>query len=546
LILNDLGKQRFMSIRKSEKKRYISILKPFCIYNMSNRLLRLSSIKFTFSFLFIFIMACSSNEDIVIDNDDDQITEEIEEPEEEIVEPIPEGPSEQEILQSKNDLLQLLTENTLNNGVKKTWHISSASLVNATGTLDINANSSILDDEFIFTSSNSSDEVSGILTWKKRKGINHNADANSSIANDNYSSPVELDFIINDNIEIVHPEFTLIKDTENTISGEIIVDEATNSKLMVSLVQKNSDDYKIAPTNINFKSFANFNNITSYGKTTGFVGSNNTNSLYLSYRDDSSYPRVRRVYKYDINSQVLDSTEITYTGSEFTSSRLHLIDDQLVVVGSGRVSTMKNTLDSEISTYPYASNLSRAGSAAVDSQVYLLGGDLTVLDNPKVPFKIRSLNNSTYDLQDVFTIEESRTIAEGEIVDSDLYVFGGLVENSNPFELIKTGFKYNLDNGSLDYFDLPKGIFETTACRYENLIFVSGKLPFVENEPNFFFGVLNVETNSFIETSINFESIDPSLVDIEGLTIVNDTLYIAVENISNSKIVVEYVDLNSL
>ena len=103
-----------------------------------------------------------------------------------------------------------------------------------------------------------------------------------------------------------------------------------------------------------------------------------------------------------------------------------------------------------------------------------------------------------------------------------------------------------MDNGSLDYFDLPKGIFETTACRYENLIFVSGKLPFVENEPNFFFGVLNVETNSVVETSINFESIDPSFVDIEGLTIVNDTLYIAVENISNSKIVVEYVDLNSL
>ena len=147
MILNDLGKQRFMSIRKSEKKRYISIYKPFCIYNMNNRLLRLSSIKFTFSFLFIFIIACSSNEDIVIDNDDDQITEEVEEPEEEIVEPLPEGPSEQEILQSKNDLLQLLIENTLNNGVKKTWHISSASLINATGTLDITANSSILDDE---------------------------------------------------------------------------------------------------------------------------------------------------------------------------------------------------------------------------------------------------------------------------------------------------------------------------------------------------------------------------------------------------------------
>jgi len=508
---------------------------------MNKAFLQLSLLKFASLVILISFISCSSNDDLTKDNDENVIAEE-----EESEEPTLEVPSEEINLEAKNDLIQLLTENTLNNGIKKTWRVSAASIINSTGALDISNNSNILDDEFVFTSNNNSGEVSGTLEWKRRKEINHNADSNSSVANDNYSSPVNLDFIINDSIEIVNPDFTLIKDTENTIIGEIIIDEATNAKLIVSLIQKTSDDYKIAPTNINFKAFTNFNNIISYGKTTGFVGSNNTNSLYLSYRDDSSYPRVRRVYKYDINSQVLDSTEITYNGSEFTSSRLHLIDDQLVVVGSGRVSTMKNTLDSEIITYPYSSNLSRAGSAAVDSQVYLLGGDLTVLDNPKVPFKIRSLNNSTYDLQDVFTIEESRTIAEGEIVDSDLYVFGGLVENSNPYELIKTGFKYNLDNGSLDYFDLPKGIFETTACRYENLIFVSGKLPFEENEPNFFFGVLNVETNSFIETSINFESVDPSLVDIEGLTIVNDTLYIAVENISNSKIVVEYVDLNSL
>lgn len=486
--------------------------------------------------LFVFFISCASDDSQPVESTE---VEQVEEPTSE--EPIDEEPVVEEPFGTKEELITLI----VGSEESKTWRISSAVLTNNFGTIDVSNNTNVLDDEFIFSIT---DESSGTIVWKRRKGINYNAQTSKNFADDNYSSPLEVEFLIGETVEITNSYVRLAQETETTLKGEIILNSEENSKLEVTLIEKKSEDYKTAPMVIDFKTVETFENIVNIGKTTGFIGSYQTNSLYLSYRNDFKFPRTRKVFKYNVETKLLDSTEISFQGTEFTSSRLHLLKDELIVVGSGRFSRISNDLKSEVINYPYNnigsnSNLSRAGSAFLDSQIYVLGGNLTILDNPLVPFEIRRINNDSNELEDFSTIQESRIGCEGEIVDSNLFIFGGYKED-NPLDILDTGIMFDLRDNSLSHFDLPKSMYHTSACRYENLIFLAGKTVFVENEPTFYFSVYDTQTNTFIEPQVTFEGIDPIKIQIEGMTILNDILYIALGDSSSSKVKVESVDLS--
>ena len=485
-----------------------------------------------------FLFSCGSDDTTVI-IDEEPVAEE--NPSEDNSSDEGENTEEEETntTEQRQGFLDILTGET-----SLTWKIESAVLTNSNGTTDISDNVSIQDDEFIFESNGdpANDNVAGILTWRKRKGF----DLIGGISDDNYYSPETIAFSIDSNIEIVTPEIQLKISEDGTVNGIISFENnEENTSISITLKEKSPSDYKTIPAALSFDFLYDFDFAFSYNKSTGFNGSYKTNSLYLSYRDNAQN---RNVYKYDLEDQSLKSIQISFSESEFISSRLHFYDGKLVVFGSGHISETDLYLNQVLTTVTNGlnQNLSRPGTASVDSQIYAFGGELEALGAPLTPLNILKYNNDLQGLEQIYVADSPRRYTEGTIIDNSLYIVGGQYYiTDSPVTYVPNILVYNLSNKSTEFINLNFDLGFTSVARYENLIFFAGQTPSIENNMVLYFGAYDTYTGNLSEIPITLENINNEDVSIVAMTILNNKLYLALQT-SSGTITSQVVDLSEI
>ena len=429
----------------------------------------------------------------------------------------------------------------------KTWKIKSATIEGSIGSSDITFRANVQDDEFIFKAEEdlNSGEFRGQLIWKERKVY----DWANNAASDTYHRPRTLDFDINEEGILMTSEIQLELDENMEVQGSILLQNSES--ISISLKEKRIEDYKSIPTALDFEFVEDFNNIRSYTKSTGFRASYQNNNLYLSYRDNANR-RVRKIFKYDPEGKTLDSTQISFQGSEFVSSRLHFFENKLVVMGSAFISELDLSVNQELNTIStgLAQNLSRAGTAVADNTIYVLGGDTGILNDPYPNHVIRIYENDLLGLKEEFTLNAPRKSAEGEIVDDTIYIFGGenveTVGSTDGIFIYDNLVTYNLVDKKVDVIQLPVEMNYTSAVRYENLIFVAGRSAVTNMDTQTVFGVFNTETKDFNEIPFSFENLTRNEFFIEAMTILENTLYVALNSKMNSTITIQAVNLENL
>ncbi len=449
--------------------------------------------------------------------------------------------------QEDDDIINEDFFNLLVGDTSKTWKIKSATVEGSNGNSDITLRANVQDDEFLFKAEGNlnSGEFRGQLIWKERKVYDW---ANNG-ASDAYHRPRTLDFDINEDGILMTSEIQLELNENMEVQGFILLQNSET--ISISLKEKQMEDYKSIPTALDFEFVEDFNNILSSTKSTGFRASYQNNNLYLSYRDDAN-GRVRKVFKYDPVGKTLDSTQISFQGSEFVSSRLHFFDNKLVVMGSAFISELDLSLDQELNTIStgLAQNLSRAGTAAVDNAIYVLGGDTGIFNEPYPNHIIRIYENDPLGLKDEFTLNTPRRLAEGEIVDDIIYIFGGEnVETAGSTDgifIYDNLVTYNLVDKIVDVIPLSVEMNYTSAVRYENLIFVAGRSAVTNMDTQIVFGALNTETKNFNEIPFSLENLTSDEFNIEAMTVLENTLYVALAKKTNSTITIQAVNLENL
>ncbi len=429
---------------------------------------------------------------------------------------------------------------TLTGGNEKVWRISSAELINTSGTFDISTNFNVTDDEFIFSSAplpNGKSEFEGSLEWRAANEIFYEAKTAQETLLDQYVSPEKyaFDFNTDSGTELIsgNDTFTFTLTESNQIEGTIALGDGITMTL--SLTQKLDADYRSAPSGLlMFTEAFTFQSNGIAGFAPGMVGSYSDNSMFLATReraftDGTINPE--RIIKFNLNDNT--STERLYFSSDFVSKQLHIINNQLKVIGGQRINTYDLALANEpTSSQDYQSllgisslgGLSRFGSAVQNDNIYIIGGDLSnTYSNTIFEFDVASES-----LTEIATIPEPRFGARTEIVNNKLYIFGGNTEFFTP-PAKNTIYVFDIESGDIATETLPTALDITYTGKYENLIYVTGQVieydensGQIGNEP--FVGVYDTHTGVFTELETNLSS--PELETIHSMAVFNSKLFV--------------------
>ncbi len=414
----------------------------------------------------------------------------------------------------------------------KIWRINSAVLTNPSGSFDISSNINVRDDELVFCKDISISgrvltEFEGSLEWRKGNEIEVMAENAQGTLLDFYVSPntYTYDFIEESSTELASIgaglEFKL--NANNEIEG--IISFIGGANMVISLVPKLASDYKTAPAGtLEFTEAFTFQSNNIDGSAPGMVGSYSDNSIFLVTREDAFANEIglpERIIKYSLDNSTV--TEKLYFKSDFVSKQLHIINNQLKVVGGQRVNTYDlDLLNEPTSSANYGISLSRFGSAVIDSEIIVVGGDL----NEQFGDKIFKWEEATSNLTEIATLPEPRYGARAEIVNDKLYVFGGTAALLT-LPSKNTIYIYDLKTGNIKIESLSRALSYTYTGKFENLIFVAGQeeveaLGFRDRDP--FLGVYSTYTGEFTELLTNLSS--PELETIHSMAVFNGKLFI--------------------
>jgi len=424
----------------------------------------------------------------------------------------------------------------LTDGDTKTWKIVSAVLENNTGTIDISDSYNIKDDEFIF----SGDLDAGNLEWRQGYKVNSEGATQQQTFLDYYVSPENYTYSFledsSDELSSVNGAFLFNIVDDNTILAVLSFDGRSQAGeiLTMEMNQKTADDYLSAPSSsLNFvEEFVYESNGVSCCSP-GMIGSYTENSFYVVTREDdlvdgNGVPP-ERIVKFDISSGSV--TENLYFQQDFVSKQLHIIDDQLIVIGAQFVNTYNLDLNGDPQTVSHGKSISRYGMAVQDDIAYLIGGDLNddPMGNPIDADKIFGWNLDTQTLSNVATMPASRFGARGTIINNKLYVFGGS-EDFYSQPAFNTIFVHDLGTGDINTLNLPYEPNFTYVDKRENLIYVAGQIR--EEDPLNFdlrLGVFDTLTGTYTDIVHNLDDSDDNST-IYGMTTFNDKMYVLYGN----------------
>lgn len=420
---------------------------------------------------------------------------------------------------------QATVVNELTAGSSRSWKIESATLQNGGDALTITGLANVKDDEFVFSAASSG---SAKMNWNIRNQVRATAITTQEALLDYYLSSLNRTLTIQSDgtISSDDPNLTITRSASGKLSVQY---QLSGSQLSLELVPAAT---AAVPALLNF-SFITDIETTTIGleQAAGFTGSMASNSLYLSYRANlGGTPTVspERVIRYDMDDGTFTTRD--FINPDFVTKEIHIINDQLKVVGAQFVNTYPLDLSSDPESVPHNLTITRYGSSVVDDNVFLFGGDLLFtapsLQGPNAD-KIYRHDQASGQLFEVGALPEPRYWAHGEIVDGKLYVFGGrqmFVTDQAEDDI----FVHDMTSGENRTLTLPSPMHRTFAARYGHLIYVAGYREFPNADPALStiettFGVFDTHTETFtvIPSSLTFAAKET----IFGLTIVGDHLY---------------------
>ena len=432
----------------------------------------------------------------------------------------------------------------LTNTDQKVWKITQAILTNESGTIDISSNFNVTDDELVFINSvfqSSKTDFNGTLEWRGGNAIEIEGATSEETLLDLYESPFKsaFDFVGDSNSDLESPGFTFKYIDENTITGTVTGDGS--STIAVTLAPKTSADYAQVPNEpLSFSQAFSYPSNAVNGFAPGMVGSNSSNSIFIVTREGdmrgASDISPERVTRLDISNNSL--TDQLFFQSDFVSKQLHIIDNQLKVVGGQFINTYGPDLQSEPESASYDGQifLSRHGSAVIDDEIYIVGGSLGDTQNiGDEIFKWDDINNT---LTTIATMPETRSGARAEVVQNKLYIFGG-TDVAFGTDAKNTIYIYDFETETITTENMPTALHFTYTGKHENLIFIGGQsksytddadadgnpdgfLTEIDNEP--FVGVYNTENGEFTELDTNLTS--PESETIHSMAVISGQLYI--------------------
>jgi Kelch motif protein len=268
--------------------------------------------------------------------------------------------------------------------------------------------------------------------------------------------------------------------------------------------------------------FSELTEIKGYNFTQaiGFQGSKSLQSIYMANRQEENPPdfQVERLYRYDL----LDgSTTVLFNPIiDFISKEIQIVNGQLLVMGSQYVSTYEFDLSKPPMAVANGKKFTRHGSAQLDGEIYVYGGDLNGIDSDK----IQRWNVASSAFEYLATMPGPKSYAGGEIVDGKLYVFGGQQQFQGTLQedII---YVYNFAEDSFATLNLPQALYRSYTAQVGSLIYVAGHInPTGNDNTDIFFGVFNTQDNNFREIGIDLT--DAGSASIWALTAVGNDLYV--------------------
>jgi hypothetical protein len=421
--------------------------------------------------------------------------------------------------------------NQLTTGSSKSWKIASATLKGATTDyLSVSDLANVNDDEFVFTADPSATNVAQ-MNWHIRNQIRASATTTQEALLDYYLSALTRTLTIQGNGSITLDDPNL--QIEVISNGQLAIQyQLGASEFSLNLVPAGETTF--VPATLEFEFLSEIVG-TALGleQAAGFTGSMASNSLYFAYKafdGATADTNPERVVRYDIDEGTF--TTSNFINQDFVTKELHIINDELKVVGAQFVNTYPLDLASPPVSVPHNLTLTRYGSTVVDNNVFLFGGDLSFLTGAD-PLntdaeKIYQHDQVTGQLNEVGVLPEQRYWAHGEIVDGKLFVFGGrqvFITEVAEDDI----FIHDMTSGENQTLKLPTAMHRTFAARYGHLIYVAGQRDIPNADPALStvettFGVFDTHTNNFTIISNNLDFTGKKTVF--GLTIVGDKLFI--------------------
>ncbi len=444
------------------------------------------------------------------------------------------------------DAIQANSIEILTGGNAKTWKISSAQL-DANGTiLDLSSNFNITDDEFIFSGT----VENGMLNWRPGHAVNLEGTTNQETLLDYYLGPIDSSVTFNTDsgtsLTTLDGEFTFDVVDANTITGLLTTSgRQASGDLSITLTQKTQEDYASIPSaGLDFSLVTTNQAGNIFGETTaGMIGSYSDNSLYLVSRGtnpNSGIDGGEEILKYDLNTGTWTSN--FYEQDQYITKRLNIINNELIVFGGHIVSTYPlNPSGPPSSEFLHNIGLTRFGFAVQGDYGYVTGNDANFETN--LPAVIRKYNYLNNELIEISTLPKSRVYAGAEIINNNLFIFGGRDEFSGSLtydELDTECFILDLTTGNFTSFNMPQPATMSFAARVENLIYVGyetrsdddGDNIYTDDDRSIHFAIYNTLDDTFTEINHNLDDSDMQS-SIHAITIFNGKLYVIYGDSSN-------------
>jgi len=426
------------------------------------------------------------------------------------------------------------TTEILSNGEDKTWRITNAILTNDSGTFDITENFNVVDDEFIFKSN-------GILIWRPGNDINSDATTAQETLLDYYRSPIGTPFIYNEDssteLTSIEGKFIFTVLDGETINGTLTlgVRSSAGGELSVTLNPKSPVDYPVVPlSGLTFTEAFTFESDGIFSMAPGIIGSYSDNSLFIVTREDglnNGTGSPERIIKYSFGTGTME--ENLFFNSDFVSKQLHIINNQLVVIGGQYVNTYNLDFNGGSSSLLHGLAITRFGMGVTENDAYIIGGDLDIPPDGIVEAeKIYKWNIINQTLNYVTDLPEDRFGARATIVNDKLYVFGGSeVWLSGIYK--NSIYIYDLINGSINTESMNNAMEYTFVDKFQNLIYIAGRSSIFDANNQLIgfetsLSVYDTENNTFTDISHNLDTSNNNA--IHGLCVFNNKLYIIYGN----------------
>ena len=422
-----------------------------------------------------------------------------------------------------------ITTQSLVNGNGQTWKITKAQLTNSSGVIDISNNFNVIDDEFKF--SGNSNALA--LQWRIGEDINYQGINSKETLLDYYLSPKDYDlsFIENNGNGITSRDknFTFTILDNNSINAELNFPDE-NTSLNLTLTPKTLVDYAKPRTgDIAFEESFTFKSSGIYLYAPGMIGSDSDNSLFIATREDAANNgdnSPERIIKYSFENEKM--SDHLYYNSDWVSKQLHIINNQLIVIGGKYVNTYNLDIETDPISVPHGKSFTRFGMSVQNDKAYITGGEFIPIGDNDIDIinanKIYAWDINNQSLSEVIELPETRFWARSAIINNKIYVFGGIKHLVGFEEPQNTIYIADLNNNNIETIEMDRAIDVTYVDKYFNLIYIAGTIDLLGLTTTPVLGVFDTRTNQYQELSHNLDLKPHSA--IHGMCVFNDKIHV--------------------